>query len=212
MKNASNFAFRHFRLVLASAVRTIIVNKGDKSDNVDSWSGCRSSDTRKMTNFVCAVADCKSNSTYSASQYPFMKQVKGWARFPSKKKDHKRRRLWETRCRRGTEWRATRNHAVCSLHFIAWENMQPSPKHPDPVLFLYNGWGKNCADYTSRKQNGAQQYCEKNRPDVSDEVVSRPTYQENEEILQISGIQDWCEAEVCSETPLSISANTGMFH
>ncbi|KAK3891895.1 hypothetical protein Pcinc_001169 [Petrolisthes cinctipes] len=49
--------------------------------------------------------------------------------------------------------------------------------------------------------------------DVSDAVVCRPTsaaHQENEEILQVSGVQDWCEAEVCSEASLSTSLNTGL--
>lgn len=67
--------------------------------------------------------------------------MKGWSVFP-KKKQRGRRKLWETRCKRGPKWRATRNHAICSKHFIDW-CQGPSPNHPDPELFAYNQWGRN---------------------------------------------------------------------
>ncbi|XP_050704605.1 uncharacterized protein LOC126990093 [Eriocheir sinensis] len=85
-----------------------------------------------MTVYICAVADCKSSSQKKDPE------VKGWARFP-KKKEAARRRLWVTRCKRGPTWKATRHHALCSNHFIDWNN-GPSPSHPDPELFGYNQW------------------------------------------------------------------------
>lgn len=174
-----------------------------------------------MTNFVCAVADCKSNSTFSVAKHSFMKQVKGWARFPFKKKDAKRRRLWEKRCRRGDEWRATKNNAICSRHFLSWEKNHPSPQHPDPVLFLYNGWGKNCPDTTTRKPNRAQ-IMDEPSSSGSDNVINSDSetpledahhvlLTDDEETLQISGsIQDWSEVEVCSEESSVASVNSGM--
>lgn len=56
-----------------------------------------------------------------------------------RKKEAARRRLWVTRCKRGPTWKATRHHALCSNHFIDWNN-GPSPSHPDPELFGYNQW------------------------------------------------------------------------
>ncbi|KAK3862412.1 hypothetical protein Pcinc_031726 [Petrolisthes cinctipes] len=39
-------------------------------------------------------------------------------------------------------WKNTRNHAICSRHFVDW-NQGPTQAHPDPELFGYNNWGKN---------------------------------------------------------------------
>lgn len=109
-----------------------------------------------MTIFVCAVADCKSSNRLHPDKSPWMSTVKGWARFPSCKKDEKRRRLWEKRCRRLEGWKATRNHAICSKHFIEWGENGPSPDYPDPLLFEYNGWGKNCFANKIRRKNTLQ--------------------------------------------------------
>ena len=95
-----------------------------------------------MPVFICAVADCKSDSRKKAEKYPYMADVEGWAKFPSAKKEAKRKKLWENKCRRGEGWRATRFHAVCSRHFIDWTANGPSPSHPNPELFAYNDWGK----------------------------------------------------------------------
>ena len=106
-----------------------------------------------MPNFSCAVADCTSDSrkrkrkTNQTTTY-----VKGFARFPSAKTESKRRKLWEERCRRAGGWKATANHAICSLHFVEWNN-GPSAEHPDPVLFAYNGWGTNYLGMMHRKAN-----------------------------------------------------------
>ena len=72
-----------------------------------------------MPVYTCAVADCNSVSKKKNQG------VEGWTVFP-KKKDAKRRRLWETRCKRGPHWRATKDHAICSKHFIDW-CQGPSP-------------------------------------------------------------------------------------
>lgn len=87
-----------------------------------------------MPKYTCAVADCNSYSERKDEQ------VKGWCVFP-RKKDSTRRKLWETRCKRGPNWRATKYHAICSKHFTDW-GQGPSPSHPDPELFAYNRWGK----------------------------------------------------------------------
>lgn len=87
-----------------------------------------------MPHYVCAVADCDSAS------YKTDEHVRGWATFP-KKGDGMRRSLWITRCKRGAKWKNTRNHAICSRHFIDW-NQGPTQAHPDPELFAYNNWGK----------------------------------------------------------------------
>lgn len=68
--------------------------------------------------------------------------VKGWVTFPSAKKEPQRRKLWEQRCKRGINWKATRNHAICSKHFREWKGKKPSPEYPDPECFEYNNWGK----------------------------------------------------------------------
>lgn len=86
-----------------------------------------------MPVYTCAVADCNSISKKKNQG------VKGWTVFP-RKKDAARRRLWETRCKRGPTWRATKDHAICSKHFIDWCK-GPSASHPDPELFAYNRWG-----------------------------------------------------------------------
>lgn len=85
-----------------------------------------------MPVYTCAVADCTSVSRKKNQG------VEGWKVFP-RKKDAARRRLWERRCKRGPKWRATKDHAICSKHFIDW-CQGPSPSHPDPELFGYNNW------------------------------------------------------------------------
>ncbi|KAG0714207.1 hypothetical protein GWK47_014565 [Chionoecetes opilio] len=98
-----------------------------------------------MTVFVCAVADCKSDSRKKVEKHPCMVEVKGWVKFPSAKKEPQRRKLWEDRCRRSHGsggWKATRFHAICSRHFINWIGNGPSSSHPDPKQFAYNDWGK----------------------------------------------------------------------
>lgn len=85
-----------------------------------------------MPVYTCAVADCKSSTRKEDPE------VKGWTVFPRKKKAA-RRRLWKMRCKRGNTWKATKYHALCSKHFIDWNN-GPSPLHPDPELFGYNQW------------------------------------------------------------------------
>lgn len=175
-----------------------------------------------MTKFICAVADCKSNSTLKADLHPFMRHVKGWIRFPPLK-DARRRQLWEKRCMRGAEWRATKYHAICSRHFFAWENNKPSPKHPDPVLFQYNGWGKNYSDNIQRKQNGSQTSEQCTTEEAATINIKTTTLASQldaihhrfltdcEEVLRISGdVQDWCEVQVSSDLSPSASASTGM--
>ncbi|KAK3894839.1 hypothetical protein Pcinc_001414 [Petrolisthes cinctipes] len=98
-----------------------------------------------MPVFVCAVADCKSDSRKYAEKHPYMADVKGWAKFPSAKVESKRRKLWESRCRRSEGWKATRYHRICSRHFIDWLGLGPSSSNPDPELFQYNDWGRKCA-------------------------------------------------------------------
>lgn len=88
-----------------------------------------------MPKYTCAVADCTSYSQRKDDT------VQGWCVFP-RKKDPARRRLWETRCKRGPTWKATKHHAICSKHFVNW-CQGPSPSHPDPELFAYNQWGAN---------------------------------------------------------------------
>lgn len=89
--------------------------------------------TAKMPVYICAVADCDSVSSKAEES------VHGWVRFPNKA-DGIRKSLWETRCKRGPKWRASKHHAICSKHFIDW-CQGPSPTHPDPELFAYNNWG-----------------------------------------------------------------------
>ena len=62
-----------------------------------------------MTNFVCAVADCSSDSRKKN------RLVKGWARFPTVKKDPIRRKVWETKCRRGRECGSSPSRRVVVL-------------------------------------------------------------------------------------------------
>lgn len=95
-----------------------------------------------MTNYTCAVADCKSDSRKKVVKKKDIPYVKGYVKFPSATKEPERRKLWEARCRRGEGWKATKNHVICSLHFIGWLGKKPSPHNPDPVIFEYNGWGK----------------------------------------------------------------------
>ncbi|KAK3887875.1 hypothetical protein Pcinc_008025 [Petrolisthes cinctipes] len=102
-----------------------------------------------MTVFVCAVADCKSSLKKSTDKWPEMTNVKGWAKFPSVKREPKRRMLWENRCKRGAGWKATRFHRACSRHFNNWEETGPSSIHPDPELFNYD-WGKK---HSQRSRN-----------------------------------------------------------
>ena len=106
-----------------------------------------------MTVFVCAVADCKSSSWKKSNKQPYMEGVKGWAPFPSLKKEPARRKLWETRCKRGAGWKATKHLRICSKHFKEWQGNRPSPAHPDPECFAYNNWGKGA---TLRKKNALQ--------------------------------------------------------
>lgn len=98
-----------------------------------------------MLVFVCAVADCKSDSRKYAEKHPYMAEVKGWAKFPSAKVDSKRRKLRENKCRRQEGWKATQHHRICSRHFVDWKARGPSPCNPDPVLFQYNDWGRKFA-------------------------------------------------------------------
>lgn len=95
----------------------------------------------EMPNFLCAVADCKSDSRKNAEKYPYMAEVKGWARFPSAKKEPQRRKLWENRCRR-EGFAANKYHRICSRHFVDWIGRGPSSSWPDPQLFQYNDWGR----------------------------------------------------------------------
>ena len=118
-----------------------------------------------MPVYVCAVADCKSDSRKKAEKCPYMADVRGWAKFPSVKKEAKRRKLWEKRCRRGAAWRASRFHAVCSRHFIYWTGNGPSSSHPNPELFAYNDWGKKRLH--ERPPNGWQV----NSVDAADDVI-----------------------------------------
>ncbi|KAK3890051.1 hypothetical protein Pcinc_005966 [Petrolisthes cinctipes] len=74
-----------------------------------------------------------------------MADVKGWAKFPSAKVESKRRKLWESRCRRSEGWKATRYHRISSRHFVDWLGLGPSSSNPDPELFQYNDWGRKCA-------------------------------------------------------------------
>ena len=97
--------------------------------------------TFKMPSFSCAVADCKSAKWKNPSEHPHMNDVKGWVRFPSIKKEPQRRKLWETRCKRGHSWRATTYHAICYKHFTGWRDGKPSQEHPNPECFAYNDWG-----------------------------------------------------------------------
>lgn len=106
-----------------------------------------------MTVFMCAVADCTSSTKKRPDKWPEMAKVKGWAKFPSAKKEPKRRKLWENRCKRGAGWKATRFHRVCSIHFRNWGESGPSSSHPDPELFYYNGWGTK---YSQRSRNAWQ--------------------------------------------------------
>lgn len=94
-----------------------------------------------MPNFVCAVADCKYDSRKNAEKHPYMAEVKGWARFPSAKKEPERRKLWEIRCRR-EGFAANKYHRICSRHFVDWIGCDPSSSSPDPQLFQYNDWGR----------------------------------------------------------------------
>ncbi|KAK8373654.1 hypothetical protein O3P69_010935 [Scylla paramamosain] len=109
--------------------------------------------------------------------------------------------MWEERCRRAGGWKATQNHAVCSLHFLDWNN-GPSPEHSDPTLFAYNGWGRNHHAVINRKANSLQ--CQ------GQDVIAAPnaststqcnteTQFPQEEVLPLN-VQDWGEVEVCTAT------------
>ena len=82
-----------------------------------------------------------------------MKGVMGWATFPSRKKEPTRRKLWESRCKRGASWKATKHLRICSKHFKEWQGNGPSQAHPDPECFAYNNWGEGA---TPRKKNALQ--------------------------------------------------------
>lgn len=105
-----------------------------------------------MPVYTCAVADCTSCSRKKDPE------VKGWCVFP-RKKDPVRRRLWESRCKRGQKWKATTYYAVCSKHFIDWCK-GPSPSHPDPELFGYNQWKakKGNEDYVGKRSQRRARY------------------------------------------------------
>lgn len=92
-----------------------------------------------MPNFTYAVADCNSDERLREFGHPSMNNVQGWARFPLPKKEPERLKIYEERCRRKAGWRATRNMAICSLHFIAWGANRPLQEHPNPELLAYNG-------------------------------------------------------------------------
>ncbi|XP_076058125.1 uncharacterized protein LOC143035233 isoform X2 [Oratosquilla oratoria] len=159
-----------------------------------------------MTNYTCAVGDCTSDSRKSTRKTTQgTNNVKGYARFPSAKKESRRRKIWERSCRRPGGWKATANHVICSLHFLEWNN-GPSPEHPDPVLFSYNGWGRNHLAVINRKKNSLQ--CQ------GQNVISEPKGPNNtststqcnietlfpqEEVLA-QHVQDWVEVEVCTTT------------
>ncbi|XP_063857624.1 uncharacterized protein LOC135099123 [Scylla paramamosain] len=155
-----------------------------------------------MPNFTCAVADCTSDSRKGKRKTnQVTEDVKRFVRFPSGKKEPKRRKMWEERCRRAGGWKATQNHAVCSLHFLDWNN-GPSPEHSDPILFAYNGWGRNHHAVINRKANSLQ--CQ------GQDVIAAPnaststqcnteTQFPQEEVLPLN-VQDWGEVEVCTAT------------
>ena len=156
-----------------------------------------------MTNYTCAVADCKSDSRKMKGRKKQVDgKVIGFARFPSVRKGAKRRRIWEARCRRARGWKATVNHAICSLHFLEWNN-GPSPQYPDPVLFSYNGWGRNHLAKINRKANSLQfqrqvVIAEPNISATSSQCNTETPFSQAE-VLPLSG-QDWGEVEVCTTT------------
>lgn len=89
---------------------------------------------------MCAVADCLSSSRKVRGR--LLHRKGGWAPFPCREKQPWRRKVWETRCRRGFNWKATDSSRICSKHFREWTRKGPSQDHPDPVCFTYNDWGK----------------------------------------------------------------------
>ncbi|KAK3866125.1 hypothetical protein Pcinc_028323 [Petrolisthes cinctipes] len=159
-----------------------------------------------MPNHVCAVADCKSDARRH-SMHAVQGTIKGWARYPPPIKEPKRWKLWEDRCRRPAGWRATRNHYISSLHFINWGENKPSQKHPDPELFAYNGWGKNCPKVLKRNKNVLQVQAQSHEvPDEPQEFsngssTSTKTQRSGdsshtEEVYVFRGVQDWSEVEI----------------
>ncbi|MPC90452.1 hypothetical protein E2C01_085440 [Portunus trituberculatus] len=102
-----------------------------------------------MPSYTCAVAGCSSSSRKQDVD------VIGWSVFPSRKKHPTRRKLWETRCKRGAEWRATQYHAICSKHFVDW-HQELSCQYADPELFAYNDWGQQLHKYQFEPGNSVR--------------------------------------------------------
>ncbi|KAG0718716.1 hypothetical protein GWK47_051928 [Chionoecetes opilio] len=174
-----------------------------------------------MTNFVCAVADCQSVCRHKKTHNPKVKAVQGWARFPHVRKEATRRRVWEARCRRPLGWKATRNHAICSLHFIDWGENGPSLTHPDPVLFAYNKWGKNCFGHITRKRNILQ--CLTSQTTGSDELqgptsscqATQTSHNNGQPVQPVEmdmdlDIKDWPVVEMVTSAPQQPAPTTGV--
>jgi len=153
-----------------------------------------------MPVYTCAVADCTSISRKKNQG------VKGWIVFP-KKKDAARRRLWETRCKRGPKWKATKDHAICSKHFIDW-CQGPSALHPDPELFVYNQWGASRNTRRSICEGGVQRSAPKSDslPLSSDKESLPPNVQKTDYCMDIEGeVQVDVQVEVKSNESTSIT-------
>jgi len=151
-----------------------------------------------MPVYTCAVADCTSISKKKKQG------VKGWTVFP-RKKDAARRRLWETRCKRGPQWRATKDHAICSKHFIDW-CQGPSPSHPDPELFAYNQW---TATRTTKRSTRAERRHSKPTSETTEttipSVLKADYYVDPEQEVQVD-----IQVEVESSNQESASVTAGM--
>ena len=85
---------------------------------------------------------------------------------------------------------------------MEWNN-GPSPEHPDPVLFSYNGWGRNYLAKINRMANSLQ--CQRqdviaapNNASTSTQCNTEILFLE-EEVLPLN-VQDWGEVEVCTTT------------
>ena len=160
---------------------------------------------------TCAVADCKSVNRKSIAKLPWI-AVRGWAVFPHKK-EQARRRLWEERCSRETTWRATPFSKICSLHFVNWGENGPSSTHPDPELFAYNGWGKKHVSRPSRPTNTYQlnrsQESGNHEPGGSlhneETGSSHPSTMSRNVVFNMTSteVQDWSEVELSDSQPSS---------
>ena len=99
-------------------------------------------------------------------------------------------------------WKATDDRAICSLHFVEWNN-GPSAEHPDPILFAYNGWGRNYLAMIHMKANSRQRQniAEQKGPNnasTSTQCNIQTLFPEEEVLPQ--NVQDWMEVEVCTTT------------